>query len=144
MDLLQAMQVSATGMSAHRSKINVIAENLANAESTRTQDDEPYRRKMVVFSEKRLNDFRSVYGRLKSNPSGVQVTDVVRSQKEFRLVHNPDHPDADPETGFVSMPNVDLLTEIADMMIARRSFEANVTALSNTRSMILKALEIGK
>ena len=72
------------------------------------------------------------------------MTDVVRSQKEFRLVHNPDHPDADPETGFVSMPNVDLLTEIADMMIARRSFEANVTALSNTRSMILKALEIGK
>ncbi len=69
---------------------------------------------------------------------------IVRSQEDFTLVHNPSHPDADPITGYVKMPNVDHLTEVADMLVAKRSYEASVTALSATKDMILKALEIGK
>ena len=78
------------------------------------------------------------------NGNGVTVDQIVRSQEDFHLVYNPAHPDADPETGYVKMPNVDHLTEIADMMVARRSYEASVTALANTKSMVAKALEIGK
>ena len=76
--------------------------------------------------------------------NGVRVDQIIRSQEDFRLVHNPSHPDADPVTGYVKMPNVDHLTEIADMLVAKRSYEASVTALSTTKDMVLKALEIGK
>jgi flagellar basal-body rod protein FlgC len=72
------------------------------------------------------------------------VDQIVRSQEDFHLVYNPAHPDADPDTGYVKMPNVDHLTEISDMMVARRSYEASVTALSTTKNMVSKALEIGK
>lgn len=78
------------------------------------------------------------------NGNGVRVEEIVRSQEDFALVYNPAHPDADPETGYVKMPNVDHLTEVADMMVARRSYEASVTALSTTKDMIAKALEIGR
>ena len=76
--------------------------------------------------------------------NGVRVDQIVKSQENFRLVHNPAHPDADPDTGYVKMPNVDHVTEIADMLVAKRSYEASVTALSVTKDMVLKALEIGK
>jgi len=76
--------------------------------------------------------------------TGVDVDHIVESQEDFRLVYNPAHPDADPVTGYVAMPNVDHLTEVADMVVAKRAYEASVTAMSNTKSMILKALEIGK
>ena len=164
MDLLNAMRVSATGLAAHRTKMNVIAENLANVDTTRTKDGGPYRRKMVVFKGQDINDFKSVldkkqeeyniadiefepieFGKVeKINGIGVEVDEIVRSQEDFRLVYNPAHPDADPVTGYVAMPNVDHLTEVADMVVAKRSYEASVTAVSNTKSMILKALEIGK
>jgi flagellar basal-body rod protein FlgC len=76
--------------------------------------------------------------------TGVNVDQIIRSQEDFRLIYNPAHPDADPDTGYVKMPNVDHLTEIADMLVAKRSYEASATALSATKDMILKALEIGK
>lgn len=144
MDLLQALNISGTGLTAHRTKMNVIAENLANSETTRTEEGGPYRRKMVVYEAKPFEDFESVLGNCEHGYEGVEVTEVVRSQEDYRLVHNPSHPDADPVTGYVAMPNVNLLTEIADMMVARRAYDASVTAISNTKSMILKALEIGK
>jgi flagellar basal-body rod protein FlgC len=144
MDLLQALQISGTGLTAHRTKMNVIAENLANSETTRTEEGGPYRRRMVVYEAKPVEDFESVLENLEYGDEGVEVAEVVRSQEDFRLVHNPGHPDADPVTGYVAMPNVNLLTEIADMMVARRAYDASVTAISNTKSMILKALEIGK
>jgi len=164
-DLLNAMRVSATGLSAHRTKMNVIAENLANVDTTRTAEGGPYRRKMVVFKGKDIDDFKSVLekkreeeeiahiefspiridsdGREKKG-TGVNVEEIVESQEDFRLVYNPAHPDADPVTGYVAMPNVDHLTEVADMIVAKRSYEASITAISNTKSMILKALELGK
>ncbi len=165
MDLLNAMKISATGLNAHRTKMNLIAENLANVDTTRTEEGGPYRRKMVVFKGDDINNFKSVLekkeeknklGRIEFSPiefedekkttsgSGVKVNEIVQSQENFRIVYNPAHPDSDPITGYVAMPNVDHLTEMADMIVAKRSYEASVTAMSNTKSMILKALEIGK
>jgi flagellar basal-body rod protein FlgC len=99
---------------------------------------------MVVISEKPKDRFRDVIGRLQEKSAGVNVTEVVASQEDYRLVYNPGHPHADPNTGYVAMPNVNLLTEMADMLVARRAYDASIAAISNTRSMILKALEIGK
>ena len=144
MDLLQAMKISGTALTAQRSKLNVISENLANNETTRTENGQPYRRKMVVFAQQSVEPFKAVLAREQDEAIGVQVADVVESQEDFRLVYNPSHPDADPNTGYVAMPNVDIITEMADMMTARRAYDASVTAMNNTKSMILRALEIGK
>ncbi len=144
MDLMQAMKISGTALTAQRAKINVISENLANSETTRTEDGGPYRRKMVVLSEEPVEPFKSVLAREQEEAVGVTVSEIVESQEDFNLVYNPAHPDADPDTGYVKMPNVNILTEMADMMTARRAYEASVTAMSNTRSMMLRALEIGK
>ncbi len=170
-DLLNASRVSATGLAAHRTKMNLIAQNLANVETTRTDEGGPYRRQMVIFKGKEIDEFETVLDRQvradeffkkhgiakveikpielfkpfePSKGTGVEVVEIVKSQEDFRLVYNPAHPDADPNTGYVKMPNVDHLTEVADMVVAKRAYEASVTALSNTKSMVLKALEIGK
>src|SRR3989339_333481 len=165
MDLLTASKISGTALAAHRTKLNVIAENLANVDTTRTKEGGPYRRKMVVFKAEDIDSFKSVVEKkqekqekwgIELSPiefdsektpdkgTGVNVDQIIRSQEDFRLVYNPAHPDADPDTGYVKMPNVDHLTEIADMLVAKRSYEASATALSATKDMILKALEIGK
>ncbi|HIJ55069.1 MAG TPA: flagellar basal body rod protein FlgC [Deltaproteobacteria bacterium] len=144
MDLLQASRVSATGLTAQRTKMKIIAENLANAETTRTPEGGPYRRKLVVLSEKSAERFRGVLGRVQVGENGVEVTEIIPSTDDFRLVYNPSHPDADPDTGYVTMPNINVLTEMADMMAARRAYDANVTAISNTKAMINRALEIGR
>ncbi len=165
MDLLTAAKISGTALAAHRTKMNVIAENLANVDTTRTKEGGPYRRKMVVFKGDDIDSFKSVIEKkqlkrekagIELSPiefdsekkedqgTGVRVDQIIRSQENFRLVYNPAHPDADPDTGYVKMPNVDHLTEIADMLVAKRSYEASVTALSATKDMVLKALEIGR
>jgi len=144
MDFLQSMRVSMTGLTAQRTKMNVISENLANSETTRTEEGGPYRRKMVVFQTKPAEGFNDVFDQVNKAGEGVEVTDIVQSRENFIMVYNPSHPDADPQTGYVAMPNINALTEIADMMGARRAYDANVTAMSNSKNMILKALEIGK
>lgn len=165
MDLFTASKISATALAAHRTKMNVIAENLANVDTTRSKEGGPYRRKMVVFKGEDIDSFKSVVEKKQlkqANPgielspiefesekkplsgTGVKVDQIIRSQEDFSLVYNPAHPDADPDTGYVKMPNVDHLTEIADMLVAKRSYEASTTALSATKDMILKAMEIGK
>ena len=143
MSLLGSLKVSSTALASHRTKMNVISENLANTETTRTKDGGPYRRKMVVFQERNMS-FEDTLQNENDKITGVEVSEIVKSQEDFRMVYNPSHPDADPKTGYVKMPNVNPLTEVADMMVARRSFDASVTAISNTKSMIMKALEIGK
>lgn len=144
MDLLQASRISATGLTAQRTKMKIIAENLANAETTRTPEGGPYRRQLVVLSEKSGGRFQGILRRLQDGQSGVEVTEIIPSTDNFRLVYNPSHPDADPDTGYVTMPNINVLTEMADMMAARRAYDANATAMSNTKAMINRALEIGK
>ncbi|MDY0131551.1 MAG: flagellar basal body rod protein FlgC [Desulforegulaceae bacterium] len=165
-DLLSSFKISSTALAAHRTKMNVISQNIANAETTRTPEGGPYRRQMVVFRSNEASNipsglekyekergiekgesfssFESMFEDEKDKYKGVEVTRVVKSQEDFRLVYNPSHPDADPVTGYVAMPNIDTLSEIADMIVAKRSYEASVTAMKNTKEMIMKALEIGR
>lgn len=152
MDLLQTLNIGSSGLTAQRLKLNVIAENLANAQTTRTETGGPYRRKMVVLEARSAESADTFDGALKNVTKdlengvgmGVAASEIVASNEEFRYVHNPAHPDADPATGLVAMPNVDPLTEMADMLVASRAYEATATVISNTKGLIMKALEIGK
>ena len=145
MDLFQSFNISRSGLHANRIKMNVYAKNLANAETTRTPEGGPYRREMVVFEPVALrNPGQTPCDKDENNYYGVAVTEIVKSQDDFSLVYNPSHPDADPVTGYVAMPNIDPMTELSNMIVARRAYDANVAAMSTTKSMILKALEIGK
>ena len=147
---LTAFDISASALTAQRFRMDVIASNIANAETTRAAlvngEWVPYRRKMVVMEPKGQQTFAAILrGEIdkQSVTPGVKVTRVVEDPTEFKRVYNPEHPDADEE-GFVRMPNVDIVKEMVDMISATRSYEANVTALNATKSMFMKALEIGR
>jgi flagellar basal-body rod protein FlgC len=123
--------------------MDVISENIANIDTTRTEDGGPYRRKMVVF--KASGNFKNMMiNNLKQyEPGGVEVAEITEDTTEFKAVYNPEHPDAD-EYGYVSMPNVDSLKETVDIMEAYRAYQANITALNTIKQMAAKALEIGR
>jgi flagellar basal-body rod protein FlgC len=140
MNLLRLFEISSSGLYAQRKRLDVIASNLANLETTRTEKGGPYRRKMVVMSTKPVEGFDEV---LSSRLEGVEIDDIVEDDAPFMKVYNPGHPDAD-EQGYVLKPNVDLIVEITNMLVAKRNFEANVTAVRSTKQMALKALEIGR
>ena len=140
MNFLKSFEISSSGLYAQRKRMDVIASNLANLETTRTEKGGPYRRKMVVMSAKPVKDFDQV---LSSKVQGVEIDDIVDDDAPFMKVYNPGHPDAD-EQGYVLKPNVDLIVEITNMLVAKRNFEANVTAVKSTKQMALKALEIGR
>ena len=145
MTMMKTLEISATALAAHRTKVNVISENLANSETTRTEDGGPYRRRLVVLKSKNLQpNFRQTFDKASQEYNGVEVADIVKSQEDFRLVYNPAHPDADPLTGYVKMPNVDVLSEMADMLVASRSYNASEKVMENTKSMIKNALTIGE
>lgn len=146
MALLNGLNISATALTAQRFRMDVISENLANAEVTRTADGTPYRRRNVVLGSRESSvSFSDTLNntRAKLNGGGVRVAAVTESQEPFKLVYDPDHPDANDE-GYVNMPNVNTVTEMVDLMAASRSYEANITAFNTTKSIALKALEIGK
>ncbi|MDI6874903.1 MAG: flagellar basal body rod protein FlgC [Actinomycetota bacterium] len=137
MGLFNALNISASGMTAHRMWMDVIASNIANSETTRTPEGGPYRRREVVFSAEAgtgADDGRET-GR------GVKVVGVVEDQGPPRLVYEPDHPDA-REDGYVEMPNVNPVTEMVDLVVASRAYEANATALEAAKSMFTRALDI--
>jgi len=142
--LFSSMQISAAGMSAQRTRMDIVAANIANAESTRTQEGGPYRRQQVVFqaisSEK---PFSAVFSDSISGkePKSVKVSDVVQDQSPFQKIYDPSHPDAD-KNGMVNQPNVNTVVEMVDMNSAARSFEANVTAMEASKRMLLKAMEL--
>ena len=140
MNFLKSFEISCSGLYAQRKRMDVIAGNLANLETTRTEKGGPYRRKMVVMSTKPVKDFDQV---LSSKVQGVEIEDIVEDDAPFMKVFNPGHPDAD-EQGYVLKPNVDLIVEITNMLVAKRNFEANVTAIKSIKQMALKALEIGR
>jgi flagellar basal-body rod protein FlgC len=140
MNFLRLFEISSSGLYAQRKRLDVIASNLANLETTRTGNGGPYRRKMVVMSTKPVEGFDEV---LSSRLEGVKIDDIVEDDAPFMKVYNPGHPDAD-EQGYVLKPNVDLIVEITNMLVAKRNFEANVTAVRSTKQMALKALEIGR
>ena len=140
MDFLRSLEISGSGLVAQRKRMDVIASNLANIETTRTEGGGPYRRKMVIMGTKPSETFDEV---LNSHMEGVQIEGVVEDQSPFTMVHNPSHPDAD-ENGNLLKPNVDLIVEMTNMLMARRAFEANLSAIKSTRQMAIKALEIGR
>ncbi len=143
MSFLNSLNISGSGLTAQRLRMDVISENIANMDTTRTEDGGPYRRKMVVLSS--TSDFKNMLVQNLNDyeAGGVEVTEITEDQSEFKLIFNPEHPDAD-ENGYVRMPNVDSLKETVDMMEAYRAYQANITALNTTKQMAVKALEIGR
>ena len=138
MGLFQAFDISASGMTAERFRMDTIAQNIANINTTRTEDGTPYRRKIVTFAEKTETPFSQYY------ETGVKVTSVKEDDEtEMRMVYDPSHPDAD-ENGYVTYPNVNTVTEMTNLIDATRAYEANTTAFDATKSMVQAALNISK
>jgi len=140
MDLFSTFDISASGLYAQRKRMDVIAENLANMETTRTENGGPYRRKMVVMKAEGSKSFDEI---LAVQSEGVKIDELVEDTSPFRKVYNPGHPDAGKD-GYLLMPNIDLIVETTNMLMARRAFEANVAAMKITKQMAVKALEIGR
>lgn len=147
MGFFSSLDISASGLTAQRVRMDTISQNIANVNTTRTEDGTPYRRRDVLFEERKGSDsFSSILSNASSNLSdgrGVRVTKIYEDSSDFKKVFDPGHPDADAD-GYVSMPNVDVVTEMVNMISSTRSYEANVTSMNATKSMALKALEIGK
>jgi len=145
MDFFNSINVSSSALSAERTRMNLISSNLANANATRTPEGGPYKRKDAVFSATPLeNSFnRALDGATAQQVRRVEVSQIIEDQNPPRLQYDPGHPDADPQ-GYVAMPNVNVVEEMADMIGATRAYEANVTAVQAAKSMALKTLEIGR
>ena len=146
--MFDALNVSATGLTAERLRMDVTAENLANAQTTRGADDQPYRRKEVVLSEVQSGGFGAQLAKAVgagspsgSQPGGVEVAGITQDQTPGKLVYDPGHPDADAK-GYVRMPNVDTVAEMVDLISASRAYEANVTAMNSAKQMFSKTLEL--
>lgn len=145
MGFLDSMSISASALTATRLRMDVIAENMANINTTRTADGEPYRRRYVVFrqADPGTNSFAAYFNRAKGFAGGVRVAMIGEDDSPFRLDYDPSNPDANEE-GYVEMPNVDVVQEMVDMMSAYRAYEANITALNTFKDMAVKTLEIGR
>ncbi len=143
MSVFGALDISATGMTAQQTRSDIIAQNIANVNTTRDANGNAYKRKTVVFEEKSFPTFdESLSFATGHTGKGVKITHIVEDPSEGRLVYDPSHPDAD-EDGYVMYPNVNTVTEMTNLIDATRAYEANVTVLNSTKGMALKALEIG-
>ncbi len=154
MGYMDTLAISASGMTAERLRMDVVANNLANVNTTRTPGGGPFRRQQVTFTPAGTS-FGETLAHLSDTDSdggedgggdaagGVQVSGIVPDTRPFKRVYEPGHPDADRQ-GYVSLPNVDTVTEMVDMMSATRAYEANVSAIGAVKSMAMKALEIGR
>lgn len=144
MDFFTSMDVSSSAMSAERTRMNLISGNLANANSTRTAEGGPYKRKDAVFTATPpAEPFSAALNRASRGVESVQVTGIVEDSSPPRLQYDPTHPDANAQ-GYVALPNVNVIEEMADMISASRAYEANVTAAQAAKSMAMKTLELGK
>jgi flagellar basal-body rod protein FlgC len=139
--LSAAVTASASALAAERTRIEVAVSNMANAESTRGPDGQPYRRRDVVLAPDRSASFDAALGR--AGAVGVSVAAVVEDQAPYRRRYEPSHPDADAE-GFVSLPNVEPQNEMVDLIGASRAYQANLTAISMIRDLVSRALELGR
>jgi flagellar basal-body rod protein FlgC len=140
MSFFDSLHASASGLTAQRLRMDVISNNLANANSTRGKDGQTYRRQMVMFESREVQQ-RDIADRTQSTPLGVRVSKIIDDQSPLRLVYDPEHPDANPD-GYVAYPNVNVIQEMTDMISATRSYEANVTVINSIKGMAGKALEI--
>jgi flagellar basal-body rod protein FlgC len=136
-----AINASASALSAERMRIEVAVSNLANAESTRGADGQPYRRKDVVLASEPTEQFQDLLSR--ANATGVRVAAVIDDQSAPRRRYEPSHPDADSE-GYVALPNVDTAEEMVDMLGAARAYQANLTAINLIRDLVQRALDLGR
>lgn len=145
MSFLSSMNISASALTAQRQRLDIISENIANLNTTRTEAGGPYRRKMVVLQAQEETSFKTVLGRKaqQKQKAGVYVSEIVEDEREFTPVYDPEHPDANEE-GYVLMPNVELVKETVDAMTASRSYDANVTSFNTWKLMAQRALDIGK
>ena len=148
MGLFDAIDIAGSGLSAERLRMDVTAENLANAQSTRGADGQPYRRKEVVLQQADAAGFdgalRTAMGTGSASSSGargVEVVGIAEDQAPNRMVYDPGHPDANGQ-GYVEMPNVDSVTEMVDLISASRAYEANVTAMQTAKQMFTKTLDL--
>ena len=146
MSLFGGLEISASGLTAERLRMDVTAENLANAQTTRGADGQPYRRKEVVLQETPGSFGASLSAAMggadSGSTGGVQVAGVVQdTTTPLKRVYDPGHPDADAQ-GYVSMPNVDTVTEMVDLISAQRAYEANVTAMQSAKQMFSKTLDL--
>jgi flagellar basal-body rod protein FlgC len=137
------LRISASGLSAERLRMDTISSNIANVDTTRGADGQPYRRKIAVFQENLNSQLNKQTGQYEEVSEGVKAVGIQNDQSPLRRVYDPSNPDADNQ-GYVSMPNVNILNEMADMMVATRAYEANIDAISSEKTMFSKALEIGR
>ena len=153
MSIMTSLNISASGMTAQRTRMDIIAQNVANVNTTRNENGDPYRRQTVVFEERAINNhnFESYLMAkrtgLSYNPqigSGVKISAIAEDHvTAMKKVYEPGNPDADAD-GYVTYPNVNTVTEMTNLIDASRSYEANVTAFNATKNMALKGLELGK
>ena len=146
MALFQAFDVSASGMTAERFRTDVIAENVANINTTNTGDGTPYRRKIVTFQEKQITPFSDVLSNTRNAfvGNGVKVSKLTEDyESDYIMKYDPSHPDAD-ENGYVTYPNVNVVQEMTDLIDASRSYEANISAFNASKTMANKGLTIGE
>ncbi len=137
MGMFDTINISATGLTAEKFRINVISQNLANVDTTRTKNGGPYKRKVPIFAERFANSG------FDEKPDGVEVTGIAVDKAPDRLVYDPHHPDAD-KNGYVHYPNVDAVREMVDMITAQRAYEANASVINSVKAMVQSALKIGK
>lgn len=146
MGLFQSFNISATGMTAQRFRTDIIAENIANVNTTSTESGGPYRRKIVTFQEKDVTPFSQYFSasRNRAVGNGVKVSKVTEDHTtDFIMEYDPSNPDAD-ENGYVSYPNVNTVTEMTNLIDSTRAYEANATAFDASKSMAMTGLSIGK
>ena len=148
-DPFSILNISATGLTAQRLRMDVISDNIANVNTTRTPEGGPYRRKIILFSEiqkEKDDDFISVFENLKSNEldGGVKVVGIIDDNKTpLKRVYDPSHPDAGPD-GYVNYPNINVVSEMGDMISASRAYEANLQVVGTFRNMSIRAIDILK
>ncbi|RBP70110.1 flagellar basal-body rod protein FlgC [Alkalibaculum bacchi] len=143
MSVFNSMQINASGLALERLKMDTISTNIANVNTTRTEEGGPYLRKDVVFEEKLRTEISKVTGRMEKKSAGVRVVGIAQDEENLEMVYNPSHPDANEE-GYVMMPNVNMVDEMIHLISTQRAYEANVTALNTSKSILKKALEISK
>lgn len=142
MDLFRNLEISATALTAERLRMDLISDNIANANTTRTKEGGPYQRKVPVFAEV-LDESYSQDGQLISKPAGVQVLTIQPDGKPPRLVYDPSHPDANA-AGYVAYPDINPVVEMVNLISASRSYEANITAFNSSKQIFQASLDLGK
>lgn len=143
MNAFSALRISASGLSAERLRMDTISSNISNVKTTRGKDRQPYKRKIAIFQENLKKELSKDHKKYENSLNGVKAVGIEEDKSPLKMVYNPNHPDANKD-GYVLMPNVNILNEMADMIAATRAYEANVTAINSSKNMFMKALEIGR